>query len=565
MKWKIIWLNTMTVLLSLTLVTGGFFALVNIKEVNNVKEILRSYNNIVKNLDYSDKSLLEEFKINDTNVRFTIVDRDGKVIQDSYNNVLENHSNRKEIIEAFENGEGIVVRESDTQNSQLVYVATKINDNYVLRSSLPVKDIKVFYGKYIWHYLSVIIMVMFITIILSMRLIKSILYPIKELQEATSKIASGDFSRRAKVTGKNEISSLAETFNYMADELKIKIEDSQDKKNKLECILESMDSGVIAIDNKEYILLINPYAKKIFGIHGNVIGDHISNYIYDKRIIDFMTNIPALNNMELTVTEPVEKVLKFKKAPIIQEVSYPMGTVIVVSDVTEVKKLEVMRSQFVANVSHELKTPLTSIKGFTETLKFVKDEEKREKFLSIIEDEADRLTGLINDILSLSKIENSSGMKREKFEVESIILNAIRMVENQAKNNNIEIITDLRYKEYIEGDRDKFYQIILNLIENAVKYSGNNTTVNVRIYKENNECILEVEDNGIGIPAEDLPRIFERFYRVDKARGSTGINGTGLGLSIVKHLVKMFDGDIEVNSVEGQGTIFRAKFGLKGN
>lgn len=564
MKWKIIWLNVITVLMALLFVTGGYFALINMKEVDTVKDILRNYNNFIINYSNSDYEVLNDLKINNKNVRFTVVDKSGKVIYDSLGKELENHGDREEIVNAFENGEYTSVRTSNTQNGQVVYVASKANENYVIRSSMAIDDIKIFYSQYLVYYIVVIVLVIIVTISLSLKLVKSILYPIKELKEVTAKIAKGDFSKKAKVTNSNEIGSLAKTFNSMADELKERIEDSQDKQNKLECILESMDSGVIALDNKEKIILINPYAKKIFNIKDNVIGEDFKQFIKNRNIIDFINNLPALNKAEIAISESGERILKLKKAPIIQEESYPMGTVIVISDVTEVRKLEIMRSQFVANVSHELKTPLTSIKGFTETLRFVNDEEKREKFLSIIESETDRLTGLINDILSLSRIESTNNMKGELFAVQDVITKVISMVESLALKNNITINTEISANNMLKGEEDKFYQLVLNLVENAVKYSGADSTVTIRTYVENDEYILVVEDNGIGIPKEDEPRIFERFYRVDKARGSAGVNGTGLGLSIVKHIVRMFEGDITCSSTLGKGTIFKVKLKLKG-
>lgn len=559
MKWKIIWLNISTVFIAILLVTLGFFSLINIREINTVQDVLRSYNNFLINYDNINQIKTEKLLFNNTEIRITLVNKNGEVIFDSIKGELDNHKTRYEISKAFEKGEFETVRSSDTQNSQVVYVATKINDEYVLRSSLKIKDINIFYGEYLWYYLIVVCVVIILTITLSMKLVRSILYPISQLEEMTSKIAKGDFSKRVKIINNNEIGGLAKTFNSMADRLEERIEDSQDKKGKLECILESMDSGVVAIDDKGEIILINPYAKNIFNIKNDVIGKNIKNFISDNRIIDFMLNIPVLNNIEIATTLDTEKVLKLKKAPIIQTESYPIGTVIVLSDITDVRKLEMMRSQFVANVSHELKTPLTSIKGFAETLKYVKDEEKKEKFLNIIEKEADRLTGLINDILLLSKVENATSMINEEFSVSEIIEQAISIVEVLAKEKNIQIHKKLEYNKNIRGDKNKFYQVVLNLLENAVKYSDKDSLVKISTSNEENSLILKIEDNGKGIAKEELPRIFERFYRVDKARGSTGISGTGLGLSIVKHIVKMFNGEIFVESELGKGSIFKIK------
>lgn len=560
MKKKIIRSSIIIVLFALIISTSGFFTLVNIKEIDTTKDILSTYNLLLSKTENIKLEDLKSFKINESTVRFTLINKAGDVIFDSFGENLENHIDREEVSTAFSEGESRVTRVSETQGVQLVYVATKIDDNYVIRSSLPVSNVNIFTEKYIIYYGLLILGVIILSIILSLKLVRAIIYPVRELEGVTSKIASGDLSKRARIRNDNEIGSLARTFNYMADELEMKIQDSQDKGNKLECILESMDNGVIAIDSKNNVMMINPYAKKIFGIKSDIIGKQIGDFISDARILDFIIEIPVINKKEIKIKSPVERILKLKKAPIIQERSYPMGSVIVVTDITEVKQLESMRSQFVANVSHELKTPLTSIKGFAETLKYVDDNDTRMKFLGIIDKEAERLTRLINDILILSNIENCESMSGDEFTTDHIIRHVLDMVEVQAKKNNIEVILETSYDGKLSGNKDRFYQLVINLVENGIKYAGEGSKVIIRSYNSGDNFILEVQDNGQGIPAEDLPRIFERFYRVDKARGSTGVSGTGLGLAIVKHIVKLFQGDIVVNSEVGVGTTFKVKF-----
>ena len=207
-----------------------------------------------------------------------------------------------------------------------------------------------------------------------------------------------------------------------------------------------------------------------------------------------------------------------------------------------------------ANVTHELKTPLTSIKGFAETLKYVEDEKTREKFLDIIDNEAERLSRLISDILVLSKIESSTTTDDEDFMPYIVIDEVISIVKNMAESKNILLIVEKSEKDIkLHGDKDKFLQLVLNLVENGIKYSNEGSTVKVRSFIKKGDYILEVEDNGIGIPKEDMPRIFERFYRVDKSRKG---GGTGLGLAIVKHIVKIFNGEISIDSELNKGSIF---------
>ncbi|MEG1286516.1 MAG: ATP-binding protein [Clostridium sp.] len=556
MKKRIIIFNTITILFALLILTSSFIALVNLNEIDKTKGLLASYNKIITlNPDFSDENL-ENFKVSDITVRFTVVDKQGNVIFDSNNKYLSNHLDREEIFKAIENGEASVTRFSKTEGVNLVYYASKLNDDLVIRSAVPLSTIKVFTSGYLKYYFLVIILVVLLTLGLSLKLVRAIIYPVKELEAVTGKIANGDFNRRAKIHTDDEIGSLAHTFNNMADQLQVRISDSLDKQNKLESILESMESGVIAIDKQEKIMLINPYAKKVFGLNENIIGKNISEDIIDYDFINFIKDSPEIETIEVKILHPIERELRIKKAPIINSIKLPIGTVIVVQDITDIKRLENMRSQFVANVSHELRTPLTSIKGFAETLKYVKEEETKNKFLDIIDKEADRLTRLINDILVLSNIENNNRILEVEFDPNEVIVDVINMVSGQASDKETKIECFNEHKGLLVGDRDKFFQLILNLVENAIKYSGEGSKVSIKSYNVKEYMYIEVVDNGIGIPKEDLPRIFERFYRVDKSRAK---GGTGLGLAIVKHIVKIFNGEIYVESNINSGTKFTVK------
>lgn len=556
MKRRIIIFNTITILFALLILTSSFIALVNVNEIEKTKGLLSSYNKIMTlNPDFTDENL-ENFKVSGIKVRFTLVDKMGNVLFDSNNNELSNHLDREEIAQAIETGEASVTRFSKTEGVNLVYYASNLNEDIIIRSAVPLSTIKVFTSGYLKYYVLVILLVVLLSLGLSLKLVRAIIYPVRELEAVTGKIASGDFNRRAKIHTNDEIGSLAHTFNNMADQLQVRISDSLDKQNKLESILESMESGVIAIDKQEKIMLINPYAKKVFGLNEDIIGKNISEDIIDYDFINFIKDTPEIETIEVKILHPIERELRIKKAPIINSIKLPIGTVIVVQDITDIKRLENMRSQFVANVSHELRTPLTSIKGFAETLKYVKEEDTKNKFLDIIDKEADRLTRLINDILVLSNIENNNRILEVEFDPNEVIIDVINMVSGQAVIKDTKIESFNNHKGLLVGDRDKFFQLILNLVENAVKYSGEGSNVVVKTYNAKEYMYIEVIDNGLGIPKEDLPRIFERFYRVDKSRAK---GGTGLGLAIVKHIVKIFNGEIYVESSVGIGTKFTVK------
>lgn len=556
MKKKIITLVVITVIFALVIVTSCFIGLVNISTIKDAKETLAIYNECVAREDYKDSKLLSLYKFKDNLVRFTVINKDGEVIFDNEIAKLDNHNNRQEIIDAFKNGSGSSVRYSESLSTSMVYVATKIDDNTVIRSSVPVNNIRVFTSVTLKYYIAIILLVFVLSLFLAVKLVKIIVYPINELQKVTSKIENGDLNKRAIIYNYDEIGFLAQTFNNIADQLEIRIIDSLDKKNKLEAILESMESGVIAIDNNENIILINSYSQKLFDLKEDNIGKKISDCIIDYDLINFIREIPEIGTKEVKLFHPIERELRVKKSPIINYLNNSIGIVITVQDITDIKRLENMRSEFVANVSHELKTPLTSIKGFSETLRYVDDSETKNKFLDIIDKESERLTNLINDILILSNIENIHKMESEYFNPGDVIENVLDMVKSQAYKKSIIIKYNDCFNSEILGSKDKFHQLAVNLIENAIKYSNENGIVKIDLTLEEQYFVFKVKDNGIGIPKNDIPRIFERFYRVDKSRST---RGTGLGLAIVKHIVKLFNGEISVKSKVGRGSTFTVK------
>lgn len=556
MKKKIITLVVITVIFALVIVTSCFIGLVNISTIKDAKETLAIYNECVAREDYKDSKLLSLYKFKDNLVRFTVINKEWEVIFDNEIAKLDNHNNRQEIIDAFKNGSGSSVRYSASLSTSMVYVATKIDDNTVIRSSVPVNNIRVFTSGTLKYYIAIILLVFVLSLFLAVKLVKIIVYPINELQKVTSKIENGDLNKRAIIYNYDEIGFLAQTFNNIADQLEIRIIDSLDKKNKLEAILESMESGVIAIDNNENIILINSYSQKLFDLKEDNIGKKISDCIIDYDLINFIREIPEIGTKEVKLFHPIERELRVKKSPIINYLNNSIGIVITVQDITDIKRLENMRSEFVANVSHELKTPLTSIKGFSETLRYVDDSETKNKFLDIIDKESERLTNLINDILILSNIENIHKMESEYFNPGDVIENVLDMVKSQAYKKSIIIKYNDCFNSEILGSKDKFHQLAVNLIENAIKYSNENGIVKIDLTLEEQYFVFKVKDNGIGIPKNDIPRIFERFYRVDKSRST---RGTGLGLAIVKHIVKLFNGEISVKSKVGIGSTFTVK------
>ncbi|WP_315109911.1 HAMP domain-containing sensor histidine kinase [Clostridium intestinale] len=561
MKKKILITVIIAILFALIVISSSFIAIVNYRYIDSSKETLKFYNDLIK---YSDLSKIENLKElvkadeEAKQVRITYILPDGTVIYDTNvdKSTLENHNNREEVKEAEEEGEGSAVRYSTTLKKTLVYYATKLNDGSIIRTSIAIENTKVFKDGLLKYYLVILAIVISISIIISLKLIRVILEPVREMEFITSRIARGELNRRVKILSNDELGTLGKTFNNMADQLQGKINEVLDKQNRLEAILQSMDSGVIAVDRKHNVIMMNHYSKKIFGIKKDIIGEPLMDHIRDFEL-DLLFEKKDVRVHEIKIIWPKESILRIRTADIINGLDY-IGTVAVLQDITDIRRLENIRSQFVANVSHELKTPLTSIKGFAETLKYVKDDENRERFLNIINDEAERLTRLINDILTLSNIEQKGDVFKEEFFPNAVIDDVFILMNNLIEDKKIKLEFENNNTKYLYGSRDGFKQMLINLIENAIKYSEEGDKVTFRSYNLDNKLVIEVEDTGCGIPESEIPRIFERFYRVDKAR-SRAKGGTGLGLAIVKHIVKNFNGDITVNSVLGKGSNFIVK------
>lgn len=566
MKKKLMFSMLSTLLFSLTIMTILFIVIENQEYLQNMKQTLKVNNqliaNVLKNEKPEDRKAFFKNNFSNEMIRETYIDKDGIVLSDSIAepNAMDNHNSRKEVIDARKYGEGFSIRYSITTRDSTLYFATVLEDGFVVRSAITMQTIKGIENNYLKYYM----LIMFFSILMSMALAskmsQSIVKPIKDLEFITDKIAEGEFNRRVKVVSNDEIGHLSITFNNMAGIIQNTLKDSLDKQNKLEAILRSMDSGVIAVDKGHRVIMINPYAKKIFGINRDIIGQNLMNNIRDFEFDDIFDSTKE-DSREMKILWPKERVLRIRTADIIND-GEKIGTVAVVQDITDVRKLENMRSQFVANVSHELKTPLTSIKGFAETLKYVDDPINKEKFLNIIEDEANRLTRLINDILTLSHIENNIEGKQDEFKVNTIIKDVYNLMKHTAEKKNIEMIIGEESNSSLNGDSDRFKQMLINLVDNAIKYSDNNGKIVITTKCDNGDLFISVEDNGVGIPKEHLERLFERFYRVDKAR-SRAQGGTGLGLAIVKYIVVGFNGTIQVESEVGKGSKFTVKIPIE--
>lgn len=411
--------------------------------------------------------------------------------------------------------------------------------------------------KFNWLIFNCAIVAVFVSLLLGYLLSKTITSPIINVMHKAEKVAQGDFDQQLTVKSEDEIGNLTKTFNYMAQELKSTLSEISSEKNKVTTILNYMADGVLAFNLKGTAIHVNPAARKL-------LGDDIAN----KSFNEFSQNLGLdvkLENILYFDETPVKEsdtiindmYVKVYFAVFTDTNKKPEGVIVVLHDVTEQQKLDNMRREFVANVSHELRTPITSIKSYTETLLdgAVEDPETTVHFLNVINSEADRMTRLVKDLLQLSRLDNQQmSWKIEKVSINELVKDIVNRMQLQAgqKNQKLEsyVIGDI---PCINADRDRLEQVVVNIISNALKYTPDNGIITVYVGKLINDIYIKVADTGIGIPKESLELVFDRFYRVDKAR-SRELGGTGLGLSIAKEIVEAQGGTISIASEVGKGT-----------
>jgi len=396
----------------------------------------------------------------------------------------------------------------------------------------------------------------------SIRFSKRIVSPIKEMVRVTKEFSRGNFTESIQVKSHNELRELGDALNFMAERLKKSVQELDDRTTKMEAILRGMVDGVLAVDNTGRIMLVNPVAEKIFNMSmQDVAGRHLIEVIRNYELNEFINTSLARGTVSFKelILLPGEQILRVHVSPIRDYSGKTLGIVAVMRDITELRKLEKVRSDFVANVSHELRTPLTSIKGFVETLidGAYKDPNLARRFLNIIDFETGRLYRLINDLLDLSQLEtNQIKLNMETVKLPAIIEEIMMIFDTRLEEKKLGFST--RFPENLPGvkaDPDWLRQIFINLVDNAIKYTPPGGKIWIEAGEKGGFIQIQVCDTGIGIPEQDIPRLFERFYRVDKAR-SRQEGGTGLGLSIVKHIIKSLGGRIKVESKVGRGSKF---------
>ncbi|MDZ5605822.1 ATP-binding protein [Bacillus pseudomycoides] len=455
----------------------------------------------------------------------------------------------------------------ETNDKNVFYHAVFVQDTdgkqgYILIKSTiaPLKDVH----QKTWGLLIIgFVIACLVVVFLGVKITGQYIRPIESVTKVAIELAKGNYKARAYENHSDETGMLSKAINILARNLQEMTLEQEMQQDRLHTLIENMGSGMILIDSRGYISLVNRSYKEIFHVTDE---EYLDRLYYEAflhaEIIElveeiFMTEVKVRKQMLLPLGIE-RKHFEVYGAPIIGTNHEWKGIVLVFHDITELKKLEQMRKDFLANVSHELKTPITSIKGFSETLLdgAMENQQFCEHFLHIILKESERMQGLIEDLLDLSKIEQQ-GFKLNMGTVDmKELLGEIKMVlENKSQDKEIFLQVDVLRHVSVIGDPSRLKQIFINLVNNAIVYTPAGGTVSVKLLEDEHNAYIKVSDTGIGISKEEIPRIFERFYRVDKAR-SRNTGGTGLGLSIVKHLVEAHQGTITVDSTVGEGTTF---------
>ncbi len=503
-------------------------------------------------------------------LRVTLINSDGKVIGDSrvpLNELeaLENHADRPEIVAARNSGFGKSLRFSTTVNLNLLYLAvpfnTAQNQAGFVRIAVPYSEIAETLGEIrmlIWLASGIgLILVIGIGFVSA----RSMTARLHTMAGAAQQMAQGDFSQKMVTTGGDEISELGEALNQMSSDLEHHVTGIKTERDQLEAILNSMIEGVLVTDEADNVLLTNPSFQKIFHLDKTVAGRSVRELFRDVKLLNAFYECRDHNKSVQVTFElhtPAKKTLQAQIARLGKGQTCS-GLLVVFHDLTRLKHLEQVRSDFIANVSHELRTPLTAIKGYIETL-IDADTLKREQadmFLAKVQKHTDKMTMLITDLLHLSKLEsNDKPTSKEDIDLRQIVQRVAEAFSSIIENGQINLQIDFPEElPAVQGVPAEIETLLQNLIENAIKYGGDKKTIYVSARLQKNEIHVSVRDEGIGIPTEEQPRIFERFYRVDKGR-SREMGGTGLGLSIVKHIVQRHGGRIWLESVLGKGATF---------
>ncbi len=506
----------------------------------------------------------------DTTTRITIIRPDGRVLADSDEmpQRMDNHGRRPEVLTALQGDIGTSIRYSKTLSQNMMYLALPLKHGdsvtAIVRTSFPLTDveneIRSLQLKIGFFGFIIALIATGFCLLVSRRISK----PIESMTRGAEQFAKGDLKHRLPSPKTLELARLSTALNQMARELENRMDEVINQRNEYEAVLTSMVEGVIAIDMEERILSCNRATSDMLALSPKEVkGRSILEAVRNRELYQFITEALADGNPkegDIVIHRLGQQIMHIQCVPMSNASGDRIGTLAVLHDVTQIRRLENIRRDFVANVSHEIKTPLTAIKGFVETLQSgsasTGDEQK--KFLGIIKKHADRLEAIVEDLLSLARLEekeDNGELTRRLQSVEEIIETAVQVVKNKAEEKHITLQISCDSSLQANVDATLMEQAIVNLLDNAIKYSPEKSSVSIEAQSNDQEIVIKVIDRGPGIPKKHQLRLFERFYRVDRAR-SRMLGGTGLGLAIVKHISQAHGGKVSVESAPGKGSTF---------
>ncbi len=539
--------------------------------INDLREHLVAQAQLVSNgISFKPQTSLDnlcrQFK-EQTGLRVTVITLDGRVLGDSdkESSLMENHLGRPEIQQALLNGTGMSLRYSDTLHDDLLYVAKKITRGGlpagIVRLSMQLKAVDAAINSLRLKIIAVVVAILLATGLFSIGQLERIRRLTKQIGEFSRSLAGGAIGHKLYLGRTGEFEEIAESLNTMSLELKGGIAANEEERKRLTVILHSIPDVLLILDSTGVVQLASAASKQYFGdvpLTGKPVFEVIRNPLFLSLMDEARRNLtPGVS--ELKLDYPKEKYFSARVSPFSYMESELSGFVVILHDITQLKKLEQTRKDFVANISHEIKTPITAIKGFADTLLdgALHDTEHAEKFLRIIKSNSERINSLVDDLMTISKIElGVVRIEKAPVDVADVFEQVMTMLRAKAAEKNLFMKTDLPETPMkVAADRDKLIQVLTNLVDNAIKFTEKGG-VTIAARTENGKAILSVEDTGIGILEKHLPRLGERFYRVDAAR-SRKMGGTGLGLAIVKHLVKAHNWEMRIESMAEKGTKVR--------
>ncbi|MEI6215070.1 MAG: ATP-binding protein [Desulfuromonadales bacterium] len=564
----------------IVLITGGFYLYfshsIQKEMIEESRDNLSSQIGLARLLVMSDNQTTSPQKLATSigsaiKARVTLISPDGTVTGDSDVKEaqlaqLENHLHRPEVQDALKNGHGSVLRYSDTLRTTMLYSAVPYGDNSVkgiIRLAMPLEYLASARNSLHGMLGGATAVTILIALLFSYTLSSLTTKPLRDMADAAARIGYGDNKSKIPVVSDDEISFLATVLNDMSERIGDQVRCLSSETHRLDTILRSMGEGVMVAALDGTIIMINPAFRRLFSITGVVEGKkllEISRHPDLQEAFSELVNKDVSELIREINIQPNDTTLFTHWVPLDVD-GDRQGIVAVFHDISDLKNAENIRRDFVANVSHELRTPVTIIKGYAETLLdgvIESDPDRTRRFVEIISNHSERLTNLINDILTLSSLEaKDTVLELNSLDISSTLSKASMLLQERASQKNITIISEgiSGILPRVSADQGRLEQVIINLLENAIKYTPEGG--NVRLFTEDDgEYVkVSVKDTGIGIPFKDLPRIFERFYRVDEAR-TREQGGTGLGLAIVKHIVQLHGGTVSVTSEPGKGSLF---------